>query len=228
MRVIITGGNRGIGLGLTAHFLASGAQVDATARQPSQADELQALAAAHPGRLKIAALDVNDDAQVAGWAGKQSGAIDLLINNAGISGPPTGTVDACDFAAGHQVIDTNAFGPLRVARALYPQLCRPGAKVVNISSLMGSIGDNKGGGAYFYRMSKTALNMASQCLALQWAEVGIIVAVVHPGWVQTRMGGAQAPVSVADSVAGIANVTAGLTPQTSGQFFNFDGRILPW
>lgn len=225
MNVLITGANRGIGLALTRGWLERGASVYATTRDPASATELRALA--DDARLRIFGLDVTNDAQckeLATWLGDAK--LDVLINNAGISGNG-GKLGELDFADTLRVIDTNALGALRVTRAVLPSIVK-GATIVNITSLMGSIDDNGSGGAYAYRMSKAALNMAGKNLAHELGGKKVVVLSVHPGWVQTSMGGQSAPLTPDDSANGIIALTERATTENTGHFYNYDGRELPW
>jgi NAD(P)-dependent dehydrogenase (short-subunit alcohol dehydrogenase family) len=229
MRAVVTGANRGIGLELTRQLLAHGAQVEATARRPAEAEELLALAQESGGRLKVHPLDVADVASVHHFAGALApGGINLLINNAGVGGGGR-RLDELATEALLRVFSVNAVGPLRVTQALLPRLREARwRKVVHITSLMGSIEDNRSGGAYGYRMSKAALNMASRSLAVDLQAEGILSVVLHPGWVQTDMGGEHAPLSVEESVRGMLELLQTLGPEQSGGFFNWDGRPLPF
>lgn len=228
MRWVVTGANRGIGLELVRQALARGDEVEATARRPEEAEALNALSAASDGRLRIHALDVRDDASVSAFAEAIERPIDALINNAGVSGQK-GALESLSMEKALAVFDTNALGALRVTRALLPRL-REGAgkKVAHLSSLMGSVADNRGGSSYAYRMSKTALNMAARSLAVDLRGEGIISVPLHPGWVQTDMGGTRAPTKVEDSAAGLLRLIDGLTLEHSGRFFDFTGKELPW
>ena len=151
--------------------------------------------------------------------------IDLLIANAGISGPREIAMAQIDADAWAQVFRVNAMAPLALAGAFHRQLARGAGKAVAISSRMGSIAENPGG-RVVYRSSKTALNMVWSCLAKE--NPGLIAVVLHPGWVRTDMGGEAAPVLPADSVAGMRQVIAKLTKADSGRFFDYTGAELPW
>ena len=221
--VLITGANRGIGLELARQYTAAGWQVIGTARKPEQAAELRALNA------RVLQLDVTDQQSIdrmAAELGEQ--AIDLLINNAGIF-PRARSITDVDFDDVTRTFAVNTLGPMRVSRALLPNL-RSGQlkKVVNITSRLGSIGNNSGGGFYGYRESKAALNMFTRSLANEFGTDGFICIVVHPGWVQTDMGGASATLTVEESAQGIRNVVENLSPDDNGTFWNFDGTPLPW
>jgi NAD(P)-dependent dehydrogenase (short-subunit alcohol dehydrogenase family) len=228
MKVLITGANRGIGLGLAELYLQRDDTVVATARDLQAATQLQALEKRFSGKLRLQALDVCDAASCTALATAcKDHLFDVMINNAGL-GSPTQHLSELDFALGESILRTNALGPLRLAKGMGKLLKRPGGKLVNISSRMGSIGENAMGGAYFYRMSKAALNMASKNIAVEWHAAGIIVLALHPGWVQTRMGGHDAPVTVEQSAAGLVKTIDAATLQRSGGFFNYDGTPIVW
>jgi NAD(P)-dependent dehydrogenase (short-subunit alcohol dehydrogenase family) len=223
--VLITGANRGIGLELTRQYAADGWSVIACCRKPKEAKALLAV----KGEVELRPLDVSKPASIAKLkAALANRPIDVLLNNAGIYGQRGGfgKTDAKDFLATVQV---NTLAPLLVSEALLGNLTRGAQKkIASITSKMGSIGDGPGGGGYAYRASKTALNMVMANAAAELKGKGIMTVVLHPGWVQTDMGGRNAPVKIPDSAAGIRKVIAGLTPATSGRFYNYDGAPLPW
>ena len=216
--VLITGANRGIGLEFARQYAASGWDVIATARQPEAADELKQLG------VEILPLDAADPASIDALAlrlGTRS--IDVLIANAGIA--PRG-LDAPKWIA---ALATNCIGPTLLVQALKDNVAASGErKMIAISSRMGSIADNDSGGSVVYRSSKAALNAAWRSLSIDWRGDGIALAMLHPGWVQTRMGGPGASIDTHTSVAGMRKVIAGLTPDRSGSFLNYDGQELPW
>ena len=183
------------------------------------------LAAASGGRLRVHALDVAVDDSVRAFA-RAVGTlpIQLLINNAGMMGQRGAPLAELDMDSVMQTFSVNAVGPLRVTQALLPVLRAGKAKVVNISSTMGSIADNRSGGALDYRLSKAALNMLSRNLAHELAHDGIVVVSLHPGWVQTDMGGANAPLAVDASVGALLKVIDRLRPEDSGGFLNQRGE----
>jgi len=221
--VLITGANRGIGLELATQYTAAGWQVIGTARKPEQAAELRALNA------RVIQLDVTDQQSIDRMAEELGDRpVDLLINNAGIF-PRVRTITDVNFDDVTRTFAVNTLGPMRVSRALLPNL-RSGQlkKVVNITSRLGSIADNSGGGFYGYRESKAALNMFTRSLANELRADGFICVVVHPGWVQTDMGGASATLTVLESAQGIRSVVENLSPEDNGTFWNFDGAPLPW
>jgi NAD(P)-dependent dehydrogenase (short-subunit alcohol dehydrogenase family) len=226
MRFVVTGANRGIGLEFVKQLTGRGEDVDATAREPEDAPELQALV--RPGvRLRIHRLDVVDDASVAAFAEQlPSGPVEVLINNAGVSGVKgSELIDPADIL---RVFDVNAVGTLRVVRALLPRLREgKGKKIADITSQLGSIAEASGG-RYAYRLSKAALNMATRLLAEDLRGEGFRTVALHPGWVQTRMGGPAAPVPPEQSIRGMLRLIDGLTAEQSGRTYDFQGREIPW
>ncbi len=223
LNVLITGANRGIGLEIARQMSQRGDQVVATARQPETAVELRAL------DVRLEALDVTSADQVAQLAAAlEPDSLDVLINNAGVGvrGRPLGELE---FDKMMRFFDTNALGALRVAEALLPLLRRGKArKILSITSLMGSISDNSSGGSYAYRASKAALNMLHRSLAIDLAGEDFTCAVLHPGWVQTDMGGSAAPTTINKSATGLVRLIDELGPDDSGGFFDFTGKELPW
>jgi NAD(P)-dependent dehydrogenase (short-subunit alcohol dehydrogenase family) len=155
--------------------------------------------------------------------------IDLLIHNAGTMGPDPArqSKDVIDAAGWLETMQTNALAPILLTLALKDNL-RPGAKVATLSSQLASLAENVSGGLYAYRASKAAVNMGIRSLAADLADQGIILLALHPGWVQTDMGGPKAPVRVGDSVAGLRRVISAAGPADNGSFIAFDGRRIPW
>jgi NAD(P)-dependent dehydrogenase (short-subunit alcohol dehydrogenase family) len=218
--VLITGASRGIGGEFARQYAADGWRVIATCRNPDSYD----------GVGEVHALDVADADSVSALGKAMAGEkIDLLINNAGIYGPRNLPFDGLDYDAWEQVLRINLMGPMRVAAALAgPVMSSQKKKMVFISSKVGSISDNSSGGSYIYRSSKTALNIAVKSLSLDISEKGVICLLLHPGWVQTDMGGASAPIDMATSVSGMRAVIERAGAAESGRFFNYDGTSLPW
>lgn len=230
--ILISGANRGLGLEFTKQYLSDGATIIACCRAPDGAKDLHKVAEGSGGKVRVERLDVTDDASCAALAGKLKGEpIDMLINNAGIIGPAmekqtTADMDYDGFA---EALSVNALAPLRVSMALLPNLEAGKGKVIgNVSSRMGSIGDTEVTRGTAYRASKAALNMVMKCLSIDLKDKGFTVMVMHPGWVQTDMGGPQADLTPTESVTGMRNVLAKLTTADTGKFFNYDGTPLPW
>jgi NAD(P)-dependent dehydrogenase (short-subunit alcohol dehydrogenase family) len=228
---LVTGANRGLGLEFVRQLLARGDRVVATCRHPGKAAALNALAGEHPGRLHVLPLDVSDPKSIAALAHElpllgDDIALDLLVNCAGVlhSGERFGSVPAATLEDSFR---TNAMGPLLLTQALAPRL-RDGARVANLSSVLGSIASVGRFGTPGYNISKAAQNMATALLAQALQSRGIVVLALHPGWAQTEMGGADATVPVADAVAGLLQVIAGATAEDSGSFHDWRGDTLPW
>jgi NAD(P)-dependent dehydrogenase (short-subunit alcohol dehydrogenase family) len=220
---LVTGANRGIGLEMCRQLAAAGHMVIATSREPERATDLARLG------VRLERLDVSDGDSVRALA-RSIGAlpIDALVNNAGRGGggPGIGQLK-WDMVAEYFWINT--LGPMRVTQALLPSLRRgAGKKIAHLSSNMGSIGDNTSGGHYAYRSSKAALNMMNRSLAHELEREGFTCLVLHPGWVQTSMGGPKAPMAVADSVAALIALIDGAVPAQSGKFLKYDGTELAW
>lgn len=221
--VLITGANRGLGLELARQYAADGWDVVATAREPEQADALQALAGVRLEQLDVAELD-----QVTGFGGHLAGeTLDLLIANAGTYGPKQ-VRTAADGAGWLDAMAVMTVSPVLLAEALMEKLVAARGKAVAISTRMGSISDNGSGGFIPYRSAKAALNAAWTSLAIDHAGSGVAFALLHPGWVQTRMGGSNAPVEPEESVAGMRRVIAGLEPSGRAPFLDFRGEPIPW
>jgi len=228
MKIVITGANRGIGLELTRQYLARGDSVSAGVRTPGRASELAALLKPSSGRLQIHACDVALESSVRSFAATMTEPVDLLINNAGVRSRPD-SLEALDLDEAARTFQVNALGALRVTAALLPLLRRSkAARIANISSGLGSIGDNASGGSYGYRMSKAALNMATRSLAQDLRTEGLITVVLSPGWVQTDMGGVDAPTPVEESAAGLIALIDRITLEDSGSFLNFRGERIVW
>ncbi len=230
-RCLVTGANRGLGLEFARQLLGRGARVIATARQPGKAAELNALAGDHPGRLRVLPLDVADPKSIERLAEElplldEDFRLDLLVNCAGVlhSGERFGSLKP---AVLEESFRTNAMGPLLLTQALAPRLA-DGAKVANLSSILGSIASLARFGSPSYDISKVAQNMATALLAKALEPRGIVVLALHPGWAQTDMGGSNATVPVADSVAGLLRVIDAATPADSGSFRDWRGEALPW
>lgn len=216
--IAVVGASRGIGAEFVRQYLSDGWEVHASARRDADLEALKiAGATAHRA-------DVTDEESLAAMAGAIEGALDLLIINAGV-GSREGCLADVDPANWTRVMTINALGPLLAARTVGIKV-RQGGTTVALTSTLGSIGDNAGGAFWSYRMSKAALNMGMSCLAIELLPRDVKVAVLHPGWVKTDMGGKEAPLSSEESVAGLRQVIAGLT--TTGGFFDYSGKELPW
>ena len=225
MIALITGANRGIGLELARLMAQRGDVVIGTSRQASEATDLVAMG------VTVLPLDVLDPSSIDSLGAAMAGRpIDVLVNNAGVSSESK-TLASCTAAELARVLATNATGPVLVAKALMPSL-EAGSRrlIVNVSSQLGSIRNNTGGSSYGYRASKAALNMLTQKLSDELAAElpGSCTVALHPGWVQTDMGGPQAPLTVQQAAATIIKTIDGLKPEQTGAYLNTDGTGLPW
>jgi NAD(P)-dependent dehydrogenase (short-subunit alcohol dehydrogenase family) len=222
--VLITGAARGLGLDFVKQYAAKGCTVHACARDPATAS-LKAV----NGDVQRHQLDVTDYKAVAALAKKLSGeAIDVLVNNAGVAGREAGTLGSIDPAVWRDTFEVNALAPLMIAHAFLEHVARSkDRKMIAISSRLGSIGLNDGS-RYAYRASKAALNMEWTSLAKDTADKGLICVVLHPGWVQTDMGGKAAPLTIEQSVPAMVKAIDGLKAADTGRFINYDGSAIVW
>lgn len=231
--VLVTGANRGIGLEFVRQYAARGWRVIATARDPGAAEALQAVARANAARVTVERLDVTDAAEVASLAAKYRGQpIDVLINNAGLTGEFRGAgqkFGSLDYAEGETMMAVNAFGPLRVSEALYPnvKLGRQ-KKIVAITALLGVHSFGYGGfdGAYWYKVTKAAMNAAMANLAREAAKDGVVVTLLTPGEVAVEKVRNPGPEFIAPevSIRGMIGVIDGLTPADSGAIIRYNGK----
>jgi len=215
--VLITGGNRGIGLEFARQYLADGWEVIATARQSSP--ELDAL------DVRVEPLDLADREAVAAFPSKVEASLDLFIANAGTS-QPMNTQGADNAREWQSMMMVNAIAPYQLGKALLPRMAE-GGKMVAISSGMGSIAENSGGWVP-YRTSKAALNMAWNSLALEAKPRGVTAAVLSPGWVKTRMGGTGAEISAEESVRDMRALIDRLAIADTGKFLRRSGSEIAW
>lgn len=229
---VVTGANRGMGLGFVRHLLARGDHVIATCRQPGKATALNTLAGEFPGRLHVLPLDVADARARAELVRElplvigKDGRIDLLINNAGVlhSGERFGHIDAAMLEDSFRI---NAIGPFMLTQALAPVLA-DGGRIANLSSVMGSIARCSEFRSPSYCSSKAAQNMLTVELAHALRGRGIVVLALHPGWVRTDMGGDAASVAIDDSASSLLKVIDATTLDDSGHFLDWHGKPLPW
>lgn len=225
--VAITGAGRGIGLELASQHLAAGDRVFALVRNPASAETVRGLAEGSDGKLTVHALDVGDDASVASGAADTGGEpIDVLYNVAGVTGPAGNELEKADWAAWDETFRIMVQGPLRVTQAFLPRL-RSGSKVIMVSSQLGA-STWPMGGFYAYGAAKAALNRLSRSLALDLKDRGIVVGIVHPGWVQTDMGGPNAQISSEESATGLRTLADQWSLEESGEFKRWDGSTHPW
>lgn len=220
---LITGANRGLGLEFARQLSTRGERILATARDPDKATDLARLV------HQVIPLDVADERSIEGLTehvGDQ--AIDVLINNAGISSE-TRSINDLTAAALQKAFMVNSTGPMLVTKVLLKNLRAGSRKLVfNISTQLASIANNNGGSTYGYRASKTALNQLTVSLSNELKGEGFTCVVAHPGWVRTDMGGPQATLAPEESISALLKLIGGLKPEDTGKFFNYDGKPMPW
>jgi len=229
--ILITGSNRGLGLEWVRQYAQQGWRVYATCRHPDQADALRHLATDHP-TVSLHRLDITHPEEIHDLARELSdSAIDILVNNAGVY------LEKFDDAVGEplhyddwlQTLAVNTLGAMRVTEALSDAVARSEKRlVVAITSHMGSIAEITSPRSYYYRSSKTALNAAMKGLSLELRPRGIGVLLLHPGWVQTRMGGPGARISPQESVNGMRKLVERFTLRDSGRFLRYNDTEIPW
>ena len=186
---------------------------------------------ASQGKISVHALSVEDGAQIKELAQHLDGQpIDLLINNAGrYSGREFGIFGQTDTAEWIKSFEVNSIAPLKMAEAFVEHVGRSQMKtIVIITSKMGSVGDNSSGGSYLYRSSKAAVNIVAKSLSIDLRPRGIKVALLHPGWVKTDMGGPNALITAEESVSAMLSLIGRSGWQDSGKFLAFDGAEIPW
>jgi NAD(P)-dependent dehydrogenase (short-subunit alcohol dehydrogenase family) len=237
--VLVTGAGRGLGLEFARQYAADGWSVLACARDPARSTALTTLAAESSGRVEPIALDIADFAAIDRVASSLAGRpIDVLINNAGTMGAANfardgagagkfGSANFDDWAAVYRV---NTFAPMKMAEAFIEHVSGSEHKrIVSLSSIVGSMSKNNLGGLYVYRSSKAALNAIMRSMGLDLArKYGVVAIAMHPGWARTDMGGERADIDATTSVAGMRRVISGLTNESSGRFWMYDGSELPW
>ena len=229
MQALVSGANRGLGFEMTRQLLARGDRVVAACRQPGKALALTRLAGEHPGKLHVLPLDLADPRTIAELS-RQVGAldvdVDLLVNNAGVlvEHERFGAIEPKSLRDSFAV---NAEGAFLLAQALNPHLA-DSAKIVNLSSTLGSITSTSSLYSPSYAMSKAALNMATRLLSIALAERNIVVVSMSPGWVRTDMGGAGAPLKPEASIASMLRVIDHLKRSDNGRFLSQNGETIPW
>jgi NAD(P)-dependent dehydrogenase (short-subunit alcohol dehydrogenase family) len=236
--VLVTGAARGLGLEFVRQYAADGWRVLACVRDVARATELGRILRQSPASVSAHPLDVEDGASVAALAAQCHGEpIDVLLNNAGTMGAQSFATHGVavqrfgksDYADWEHVFRVNVLGPMRMAEAFVDHVAASERKVIaTLTSIVGSVASNRSGGMYAYRSAKAAANAVMKSMALDLAPRGIVAVPIHPGWAKTDMGGANAPVAPADSVAGVRRVIDGLTPERTGRFWQYDGTELPW
>jgi len=225
--ILITGTNKGVGLELTKIYAARGDTVYAACRDPAGASALAEV----PGEVVILPLVVGDSGSVTAMAEQLAGVtIDIVINNAGMKGPEFEEQNtyAMDFDGWAETINVNSMGPVRVMQALMPNLKQAeAAKVVTITSQMGALSLDMPA-AHAYCASKAAVNKFMRLASIDLKKDGVAVGLIHPGWVQTDMGGPRADLTPQESAEGIVAVVDQLSMDSTGGFWKWNGETHDW
>ena len=222
---LIVGASRGLGLGLVREYLGRGWRVVATSR--GRRDEaLQALAREAGDRLRLETLEVTDEAAVAGLAAALEGeGLDLLFVSAGVTNDNAKTAGAVAHEEFARVMATNALAPMRIIEVIGDHVSPQGA-IVAMTSVLGSVADNTSGGYEVYRASKAALNTLLRSYAARHEDRAVIA--MHPGWVRTDMGGANASLSVEESAKGMADAIDARLGRPGCVFIDQAGKTVAW
>ncbi len=230
MNILITGANRGIGLEMVRYAMQQGWRIFACCRNPNNAESLFNLAKLANGQISVHIADMQELATLQALSYElRNDPIDILINNAGMYGSDKNGFGSVDVASWLQAFQVNSIAPLKMIEALSGQLLMGERKlVVCMSSKMASMADNGYGSSYIYRSSKAALNAVVKSLSIDLKERGIISVAIHPGWVKTDMGGADAEITPQESVNQIFSHLLSLTLADSGRFIDIDGSDIPW
>jgi NAD(P)-dependent dehydrogenase (short-subunit alcohol dehydrogenase family) len=217
---LIIGASRGIGLELVRQYMADGWRVIATARDDAGRDRIQALGA------QCLRVDVANPGSVSALAWLLDGEkLDLALYVAGVvdrnhaNTPPT--QDAFDH-----VMHTNVMGAMMAMPQIAPMVEEAGGVLACISSVMGSLQGTRSSDAALYRISKAALNMVVRTAQPAYPRARVIA--MHPGWVQTEMGGANATLTPEQAVTRMRQTLAHITPEQGGQFLSYDGSTIAW
>ena len=233
--VFVTGANRGLGYEHVKQYAEKGWKVIACARNPEQAKELKELQKKHGENFIIEQLEVVDHNRIEELAEKYSDeAIDILINNAGTTGPmgvPGAMgyqkIDSMDYQIWRDILEVNLLSPFKIATAFHKHVARSDKKIlIMMSSDLGSVEQNNFGGFYSYRASKSALNIISKGMSVDWNDVTVIA--LAPGWCKTYLGGDEAEIEPAESVEQQQEMFEGIAAKDSGKFLDRFGKEVAW
>lgn len=224
--IIIAGASRGIGFEITKIYAEAGERVLALCRTPAKADQLNALAASH-ANLTVGQIDFADAASIdratESWGDEP---LDLLLNVGGIFIGETGPEDR-NFDAWRESFEVMCIGPFRTVQAFLPQLEKAGGSALTVSSQLAA-SPWPLGGMYSYSAAKAALNRVMRGLSIDLKDRGIVIGMVHPGYVQTEMGGPNADITPLESAEGILAVARAMKLENTGTFWKWTGEIHPW
>ena len=227
--LLITGANRGIGLELCKQYLSQGWDVHACCRKPNIATELNNCASKNKA-LTIHELEVTNETQMDALKKTLKGKpIDILINNAGVHALGASQFGKSDNEAWEEAVAVNLIAPMKMMETFVDNISMSKLKIIaSMSSKMGSMDDNKSGGAYAYRATKAALNAVMVSAAHDLRHLGITALILHPGWVRTDMGGPHGEISVEQSGKMLRKILNECDITDSGKFFDIDGTVIPW
>ncbi len=230
MNILITGANRGIGLEMVKYAAQQGWRVFACCRNPHNADSLFNIAKLSNGQVSVHIADMLELSTLQALSYElRNDPIDILINNAGIYGSDKNIFGSVDVDSWLQAFQINSIAPLKLIEAFSEQLFMGKRKLIAcMSSKMGSMADNGYGKCYIYRSSKAALNSVVKSLSIDLKDKDIISVALHPGWVQTEMGGPNAEITTRECVEQLFNNLSSLTINDSGRFIDIDGSDIPW
>jgi len=221
-RVLVTGAGRGIGLEFARQYCAAGWDVIATCRSADAVAALRALG------CETARVDMADAAAIDAFAaGIPARSLDVAVLNAGTAGQRMGVLEPTAPEDFDSVMRTNVFGPMRLIAALADRMAK-GGRIAAISSRMGSLGCTANGRSALYRASKAALNAVARAASFELSPRGVIVVVLSPGWVRTDMGGEQADLDAATSVAGMRAAIEHTSEADSGRFVDHAEAAIVW
>jgi len=227
--ILITGSNRGIGLELAKQYAESGWRVLACCRSPDNAGKLSDLADQY-NKLSIHKLDVTDSGQIQSLVNElQDQPLDILFNNAGVYGPYDAGFENVNETEWLECLRVNTIAPMLIIQAFVENVAMSERKLIaTMSSKMGSMTDNGSGGSYVYRSSKAALNAVMKSASIDLRPRGIKVAILHPGWVLTDMGGPNAEINVNECVNNLRKNINNVNLENTGCFLEIDGSVIPW
>lgn len=227
--ILVTGANRGLGLEFIKHYLDRGDHVIGTFRDKHSSGELIQMGVTYD-KLEIISLDVSSEKSLKTFPNLLGDiAIDIFINNAGVYGPRNSSFKHVDIETWIPALKINTIAPIILTQLIIDNLKKGSKKkLIYITSKMGSIDDNSGGGSYVYRSTKAALNAVVKSLSIDLKSEEMIVALLHPGWVQTDMGGPNGLIDKNTSVSGMIKVIDGLERSESGCFLDYTGSDIPW
>jgi NAD(P)-dependent dehydrogenase (short-subunit alcohol dehydrogenase family) len=225
--VAITGAEQGLGLELVRLYALEGCSVFAGCLNPGRA-EISQIASQHPN-VRVLPLDVTRDGSVAAFADALRGkSLDILINNAGVHFRKWSPPELVSFDDWETTLRVNTLGPARVSFALRESMASAGeSKLITISSDWGSV-SNHPGTAYDYCSSKAAINSVMRGIAQNWKKDGVTVVMLHPGWMRTSMGGADAPNLVSDSAQLVKRAIDRANTEDNGRYVDTAGNDMPW